>query len=89
MSDFSMSIGFYWSSSPYKDDQYSAWHFTVNDNNVATSFGGLNRSDSYRVRCLKDSVLNPQPLNYRWQTDSTCSSDENDYTPTSRDSYVV
>ena len=88
MQDFGMlSDGYqwYWSSSQANND-YRAWAFLVDDNTIQPrSYEG--RSNSYKVRCVKNSNAS-STLKYRWQTDSTCSSDGSDYTSTSRGPYA-
>ncbi len=75
----------YWSSSP--DSVYNhhgAWRLYTN-NYVSLNNGDFRDESRNSVRCLKNNT--PPTLKYRWQTDSTCSTDESDYTSTSRDSY--
>lgn len=76
----------YWSSSPMLYD-YGANFLRINSDSITLNDTSSNsdRNYYYRVRCLKDNTL--PTLNYRWQTDSTCSSNADDYTSTSRDSY--
>jgi hypothetical protein len=49
--------------------------------------GQIDKDYGNAVRCFKDSGSETTTLNYRWQLDGTCSSDESDYTSTSRDPY--
>jgi len=64
---------------------YYVWVMWLNSVLIQTQNGAAN----YNVRCFKNTSEEPQPLKYRWETDSTCSSNKSDYTSTSRDSYDV
>jgi hypothetical protein len=62
----------------------------ISNDTVNPGFGDDFFQDGVSVRCFKNFTgLNREnsDLKYRWQTGSTCSSDESDYTSTSRDSY--
>ena len=76
----------YWLSSPISNDY--ARDFNIGDGELYLN-DNQGRSAPAYVRCFKDSIVEAQILNYRWQTGSICSSDESDYNSTSRDTYVV
>ena len=54
-SDFGMSDGLYWSSSPNPDFDYDAWSLYVYDDYVRPEFDD-DRTNDGRVRCLKNST---------------------------------
>ena len=91
--DFWMMDGDYWSSSPHPNADYYAWYLNlINDIRWPDLY--YSRNYSNRVRCVKNdtsawwsSVWWSSTLKYKWQTSSQCSSNESDYTSTSRDSY--
>ena len=83
-----MTNGHYWSSSPDTDESDSAWEFNIYGNSIDPVGSYVASRNQYgSVRCLKDSTSESSALKYRWQTDSTCSTDESDYISTSRESY--
>ena len=86
--------GYYWTSSP--NDWNRARHFHIVTNALYGNESSEYRGYGYAVRCFKNSYVDFVPpsseaispaLKYRWQTGSTCSSNESDYTAMSRDSY--
>ena len=50
-----MISDFYWSSSPIPDDDYGAWGFGIDSDNITPSEGGYGRDYEGGIRCLKDS----------------------------------
>ena len=86
--------GYYWTSSP--NDWNRARHVHIVTNALYGNESSEYRGYGYAVRCFKNSYVDFVPpssetisptLKYRWQADSTCSSNESDYTAMSRDSY--
>ena len=75
----------YRSSTPYSDAEMSgmAMCFEVTELDPYCM-----RYTQGNLRCFKNTSEEPQPMKYRWQSDSTCSSDESDYTSKQRDPYT-
>ena len=77
-----------WASSSYSSYWYD-WAPYLSNYNQTLYITDSFRDNRFGVHCFKNSVEDTNILNYRWQTDSTCSNDESDYTSTSRDSYTA
>ena len=79
MQDIGIGYDSYWSSSPHSSQNSKAWELSIDDNTIRKA-QSMNRSANGKVRCFKDSSSEPQTLEYRWQTSSTCSPNSSDYT---------
>jgi hypothetical protein len=80
MQDFDLLNGDnYRTSTPYYTVAGRAWGFYANEDMIVQGWYAARDGDS-KVRCFKDSSSEPQTIEYRWQIDSTCSSNVNDYT---------